>query len=105
MSLLLKFFTGSNPEIRYMFSAIQDNKNVVLSLGMKSTYNAGSAYNQNVYAYQFQEKEILNVLKKAINGYYFYGFEGKTTAKRKYPEIYEMLVKYEEQEAARQNQN
>ncbi len=81
MSLLLKFFTGSNPEIRYMFSAIQDNKDVVLSLGMKSTYNAGSAYNQNVYAYQFQEKEILTVLKKAINGYYSYGFEGKKTRK------------------------
>ena len=35
----------------------------------------------------------------------FFWIPLKTTAKRKYPEIYEMLVKYEEQEAARQNQN
>ncbi len=80
-SLLVKFFAGSNPEIRFMFSAVQDNKDVVLSLGMKSTYHAGSAYNQNVYAYQFQEKEILDVLKKALKGYYTYGFDGKKTRK------------------------
>ena len=35
----------------------------------------------------------------------FFRLPLKTTAKRKYPEIYEMLVKYEEQETARNNQN
>lgn len=35
----------------------------------------------------------------------FFRLPLKTTAKRKYPEIYEMLVKYEEQEAARKKQN
>ena len=35
----------------------------------------------------------------------FFRLPLKTTAKRKYPQIYEMLVKYEEQEAARKKQN
>ena len=78
-SLLFKVLFGSHPETRYMITAIQDGKNVILSLGMKSTINTGGALQENIYSYQYQETELLIAIKKALLGYYSYGFEGKKT--------------------------
>ncbi len=72
---------GSHTETRFMFSAIQDNKNVILSLGMKNTTRAGNATSDSFYSYKFQEQAMLQIIKKALKGYYSYGFEGQKTRK------------------------
>lgn len=72
---------GSNQELRYTFSAIQDRHNVILSVNVKSTIYAGSAANQNIYCYKSQETMLLKAFKKAIEGYYTYGFEAKKIRK------------------------
>jgi len=72
----------NSPTCRFYFSAIQDNKNTLLSLTMDmktsssgySYFITGRSYPETMYVDPRDEAAVLNEMKNALKGYYSYGF-------------------------------
>lgn len=74
-------FYGSNfnsyTQVRTVYNFAQDNDNTILNANVALVVNAGSAFENTVPQKDATAQLILDNLKKAIKGYYSYGFWGK----------------------------